>query len=508
MESTVRKQVDHQAATRPDATYLISSESGQTMSYGELQRASRRLARYLQEHGAKPGDKIALLMPNGYQTCRLFVGVMYSGFCVTPVNLLAQPTQLAYVIDHCDTQIIFVSPDQVERVNQALEQIMRSVKVIVVDPDCVEFIDSPDVVEALPLWPEVAEDDDALMMYTSGTTGTPKGVVLTNRSVISGGENVSLAHQLTETDRVMAALPLYHINAQIVTTMSPLVHGGSLVLLKRFSATTFWDTVAAYRCTWINVVPTIIAYLINGQSPKDKGLDISSVHFCRSASAPLAPSHHRAFEEKFGIGIIETMGLTETAAPCFSNPLDPAKRKIGSPGQAFGNEARIVNADGAVLPPLQTGEIMVRGPNVMKCYYKNPQETTKALTPAGWLYTGDLGHMDEDGFFFVTGRLKELIIKGGENIAPREIDEALLKHPALLEAAAVGIPDDNYGQEIMACVVLKPEQECTEEQLREYCQDTLGKYKTPKYFHFVEELPKGPSGKVQRLKLLSLMNIA
>jgi long-chain acyl-CoA synthetase len=508
MQSTVRSQVDHQAATRPDATYLIASESGQTMSYGELQRASRRLARYLQEHGAKPGDKIALLMPNGYQTCRLFVGVMYSGLCVTPVNLLAQPTQLAYVIDHCDTQIVFVSPDQVERVNQALEQIVRSVEVIVVDPDCVEFIDGPDVVEALPSLPDVAEDDDALLMYTSGTTGTPKGVVLTNRSVIAGGENVSLAHQLTEIDRVMAALPLYHINAQIVTTMSPLVHGGSLVLPKRFSATTFWETVAAYRCTWINVVPTIIAYLINGQSPKDKGLDISSVRFCRSASAPLAPSHHRAFEEKFGIGIIETMGLTETAAPCFSNPLDPAKRKIGSPGQAFGNDARIVDANGAVLPPLQTGEIMVRGANVMKCYYKNPQETAKALTTDGWLYTGDLGYMDEDGFVFITGRLKELIIKGGENIAPREIDEALLKHPALLEAAAVGIRDDNYGQEIMACVVLKPEQECTEEQLREYCKGVLGNYKTPKYFHFVEELPKGPSGKVQRLKLLDLVNRA
>jgi long-chain acyl-CoA synthetase len=508
MQSTVRSQVDHQAATRPDATYLIAAESGQTMSYGELQRASRRLARYLQEHGAKPGDKIALLMPNGYQTCRLFVGVMYSGLCVTPVNLLAQPTQLAYVIDHCDTQIVFVSPDQVERVNQALEQITRSIEVIVVDPDCVEFIDGPDVVEALPSLPDVAEDDDALLMYTSGTTGTPKGVVLTNRSVIAGGENVSLAHQLTEIDRVMAALPLYHINAQIVTTMSPLVHGGSLVLPKRFSATTFWETVAAYRCTWINVVPTIIAYLINGQSPKDKGLDISSVRFCRSASAPLAPSHHRAFEEKFGIGIIETMGLTETAAPCFSNPLDPAKRKIGSPGQAFGNDARIVDANGAVLPPLQTGEIMVRGANVMKCYYKNPQETAKALTTDGWLYTGDLGYMDEDGFVFITGRLKELIIKGGENIAPREIDEALLKHPALLEAAAVGIRDDNYGQEIMACVVLKPEQECTEEQLREYCKGVLGNYKTPKYFHFVEELPKGPSGKVQRLKLLDLVNRA
>lgn len=199
------------------------------------------------------------------------------------------------------------------------------------------------------------------------------------------------------------------------------------------------------------------------------------------------------------------MGLTETAAPCFTNPLDPALRKIGSPGQAFGNEVRIIDGEGTVMPPLQTGEIMVRGANVMKCYYKNPAETAKSLTADGWLHTGDLGHLDADGFVFVTGRLKELIIKGGENIAPREIDEALLKHPALLEAAAVGIPDTNYGQEIMACVVLKPGQSCSAEQLHAYCTATLGAYKTPKHFHFVDELPKGPSGKVQRLKLLDLV---
>jgi long-chain acyl-CoA synthetase len=196
------------------------------------------------------------------------------------------------------------------------------------------------------------------------------------------------------------------------------------------------------------------------------------------------------------------MGLTETAAPCFTNPLDPARRKIGSPGQAFGNEAKIVDPQGHALPPGEPGEIMVRGPNVMKGYYKNPEETAKAFTDDGWLHTGDVGYMDEDGFVFVTGRIKELIIKGGENIAPREIDEALLKHPAVLEAAAVGIPDQDYGQEIMACIVLKDGELCCEDELRAFCRQELGAYKTPKVFRFQQELPKGPSGKVQRLKLL------
>jgi long-chain acyl-CoA synthetase len=365
---TIRDWVDRRADETPDATYLIAPEIGRTLSFGELRLTSRRLAGFLAARGARPGERIALLMPNGFQTCRLFIGVMYGGYCVTPVNLLAQPSQLAYVLDHCDARIVFVSPDQVERLDEAMKGIARRIDIVVCDPDAAEFADAAPE-DRLP---PVSEDTDALMMYTSGTTGKPKGVVLAHRAVIAGGEYVSRAHKLTPADRVMAVLPLYHINAQIVTATAPLVHGGSLVLPRKFSATTYWETVAAQGCTWINVVPTIIAYLLNGETPQEKGLDISRVRFCRSASAPLAPAHHRAFEEKFHIGIIETMGLTETAAPCFTNPLDPALRKIGSPGQAFGNEGKVVGAAGTELPRGEIGEIMVRGDNVMTGLLQEP----------------------------------------------------------------------------------------------------------------------------------------
>jgi len=195
--------------------------------------------------------------------------------------------------------------------------------------------------------------------------------------------------------------------------------------------------------------------------------------------------------------------MTETNAPCFTNPYDRLKRKIGSPGRAYGNSARIIDPiTGESLPAGAVGEIMVRGDNVMKGYYKDPETTAKTLEPDGWMHTGDLGYMDRDDFVFVTGRIKELIIKGGENIAPREIDEALLKHPAVLEAAAVGIPDVHYGQEIMACVVLKPGERCSLDELYAFSQQQLGKYKMPKLIKLVGTLPKGPSGKVQRLKLL------
>jgi acyl-CoA synthetase (AMP-forming)/AMP-acid ligase II len=201
------------------------------------------------------------------------------------------------------------------------------------------------------------------------------------------------------------------------------------------------------------------------------------------------------------------MGLTETAAPVFSNPPDPSKRKYGSPGQAVGNQAKIIDKEGNAVPRGTPGEIMIKGDNVMKGYYKDPEKTAEALEPDGWLHTGDLGYMDSDGFVFVKGRIKELIIKGGENISPREIDEALYKHPAVLDAAAVGIPDEHYGEEILCCCVLKPDCECTEEELRAHCRKHLGEFKTPKVIKVMDDLPKGPSGKIQRLKLPEMVKV-
>jgi long-chain acyl-CoA synthetase len=291
----------------------------------------------------------------------------------------------------------------------------------------------------------------------------------------------------------------------VVTVLAPLLHGGSLVIPRRFSAGAFWQLAATHGCTWLNVVPTIISYLL-ATDPADDSADAAArgtLRFCRSASAPLAPELHRAFERRFGVGIIETMGLTETAAPCFTNPIDARQRRIGSPGKPFGNEARIASPDiGEVLPDGAIGEIQVRGPNVTRGYHRAPQETAHAFTGDGWLHTGDLGYRDGDGYYFVTGRIKELIIKGGENIAPREVDEALLRHPAVLEAAAVGVPDRHYGQDIEAGVVLRPGAACSEVELRAYCRRQLGPFKTPRAIRFLTELPKGPSGKVQRLKLL------
>jgi acyl-CoA synthetase (AMP-forming)/AMP-acid ligase II len=496
---TVRECIERQAAARPDAIYAVASETGARLTFGDVARGARRIAAGLHALGVAPGDHVALVMPNGLGTLQLLLGAMHAGVTVTPVNLVAQPAQMRHVLDHGDCRAVFVAPDWEARVRALLESVARPVALVVADPDDPAVLDAGGAGRDGP-----APDPHALalLMYTSGTTGVPKGVVLTQANLAANAHAIAVEHALAPADRVLGVLPLYHINAFAVTMLAPLASGGSVALAPRFSAGRFWEQAAAHACTWINVVPTMISYLLEGELP-DRA-HTSRLRFCRSASAALPPEHLRAFEARFGIGVIETMGLTETVAPSFSNPLEPTRRKLGSVGRASGCEAQVI--DGQFLPVADgtTGEIAIRGPNVMSGYYKDSAASAAAFTPDGWLRTGDLGHRDADGFFFVTGRIKELIIKGGENIAPREIDEALLAHPAVLEAAAVGIPDRHYGQEILACIVLRPGGACTEQELRAHCEAHLGAYKTPKTFRFVAELPRGPSGKVQRLKLLDL----
>ena len=498
---SVFELIERGAAAQPDAIYAVATDGSQSMSYGALREACAHLRDSLGDAGIATGDTISLVMPNGLQTLRLLLGFMYAGCCVNPVNLLSQPEQMRYVLEHSDCRVVVAVPEWAERVRTALQGIDRDVRLVVLEADGrIDALRGAFPRRSAPVAPAVAADATALLMYTSGTTGVPKGVMLTQGNLAANAASISAEHGLAAVDRVLGVLPLYHINAFAVTMLAPLAHGGSVAMAPRFSAAQFWTQAIEARCTWLNVVPTIISYLLEGEAPPRTSL--ARIRFCRSASAALPPEHHRAFEAKFGIGIVETMGLTETVAPAFSNPLAPERRKVGSVGRASGGEARVVDASLAPVDDEVTGEIVIRGPHVMRGYYKNDEATRASFTADGWLRTGDLGHRDGDGFFFVTGRIKELIIKGGENIAPREIDEVLLAHPAVLEAAAVGIPDRHYGQEILACVVLREGVAFDHDELVVFCTERLGKFKTPKTFRFVSELPRGPSGKVQRLKLL------
>ena len=310
-------------------------------------------------------------------------------------------------------------------------------------------------------------------------------------------------HQLTASDRSLLVLPLYHINAECVTLIPTLLSGGSVVVPRRFSVSQFWDWLDQHRCTWSAVVPTIVSQLLDWQDPRadQRASAFQRIRFLRSSSAPLSPSLHREFLDKFKLLLIQAMGSSE-AGNIFSNPLPPGKNKIGSPGLAWGFETRIIDRAGADVRGREPGEVLIRGAAVTPCYYKDPEGTAAVLDPEGWLHTGDLAYRDEDGYFFVVGRSKELIIKAGVNIAPKQIDEVLESHPTVLEAAVVGVPDRYVGEDLIAFVVLRSGMEGDESAILTFCESRLGHFKTPTRIHFVTDLPKGPSGKVQRLRLL------
>ena len=494
----------HWEIVQPNKPFLFAPEIGATLTYGQLAKETRHFSTWLEQQGISDQGHVGLFMENGRQTSTVFLATMSCGRVITPLNLLAPTDQLAWVLDHSDIEVLFYSPDKKESLFLAIEKTKRKFLLVELDPDAAEgpFMQCP--VGALP---SVESSRPALLMYTSGTTGMPKGVLLTHANLLHAARSMAAWHSLTQVDVVLSSLPIYHINGQVISTITPFVSGGSVVAPHAFSVKNWWNLAIQYQATWINMVPTIIAYLIN--AAKSGGVlpsrdDLKLIRFGRSASAPLPPEHHREFEALFGITVIEGMGMTESASMVFCNPHDESRR-YGSPGQPCGVEAKIIDPEGNPLGNNTVGEICLRGGNVLNAYYKAEAETAKAFDSEGWLKTGDLGMRDDDGFYFITGRLKELIIKGGENIAPREIDEAVLRHPAVLDAAAVGIPDSNYGQDIMVCIVLKPDTTCSEEEMRAFCVKELGKFRTPKIILFEEDLPRGASGKVQRLKLMDMI---
>jgi len=484
---TLRDWVNLRADT--DDIAFFFPDAGDPLSWAELQRFAQAMAGHLTDLGLAKGESVAIFHPNGRGAVLALYAVLYGGFRATPINLVAGADAIEYALDHSGARFAFVDATALDIFSAANAK------------SKVQVVDSA-ATGGHNLHP-VEPGDAALLMYTSGTTGRPKGVVHTQSSLLAGGWTTSMAHGLNATDRGLCILPIYHINGLCVTVMGALISGGSIVMCPRFSASRFWQTADETSVTWFSVVPTIISHLLHGAAEPDRATK-TRIRFGRSASSALAPEVQSAFEARFDVPIIETMGLTETAAQILSNPLPPGVRKIGSPGIAFGNEVAILSPDLRPLPPETEGEIAVRGPNVMREYLNNPEATNASFTADGWLRTGDLGRVDADGYVYVTGRLKELIIKGGENIAPREIDEALYAHPDVVEAAAFARPCMSYGERVEAAVALRPNSTTSEADLIALCVGRVGAFKSPDCIHFFSELPKGPSGKIQRLKLPAL----
>ena len=497
---TIRDLIDHAAETRPETSFLISPETGRTLSFRGLQEEARRIAVQLRQMGLERGDKVTFLMDNGLFTAQLFLGTIYGGFVSVPLNVRAGVSQLSYALDHCDAKVVFVEEQYAGLLSEVMAEVKRPIRVVTTDVDGpgpgVETTAPGDMLSA------PSPDDIGLLMYTSGSTGQPKAAMHSHRTLLAHGRNSISSHQLTAADRSLLVLPLYHINAECVTLIPTLLSGGSVVVPHRFSVSQFWDWLDDYRCTWSAVVPTIISQLLDWKDPRaeSRAEAFRRIRFLRSSSAPLSPALHQEFLDKFGLRLIQAMGSTE-GGNIFSNPQAPGANKLGSPGLAWGFETRIINREGETVPTGEPGEVLLRGPALMRGYYKDPAGTAAAVDAEGWFHTGDLAYQDKDGYFFVVGRSKELIIKGGVNIAPKQIDEVIESHPAVLEAAAVGVPDRYVGEDLVAFVVLRSGMTGNERELLSFCERRLGPFKTPTRIHFVADLPKGPSGKVQRLKL-------
>lgn len=492
-DGSLRDLIDQRSRKAPDKVFVIDPESSESVTFDELRSACISVVGMVAERGVKPGEAVGYAMTNGADAVKVILGLMYGGYLATAVNLVSGRKTIDYVLDHSHAKLVICQ---------------RQTRDLLGDKPPCDVLDVRDVLAsegvAASFPPAPLPGNEGLLMYTSGTTGVPKGVVLTHRNLIAGGANTALAHELKHDDRGLCVLPLYHINGLCVTLLGALVSGSSLIMPAKFSVGSFWDHLRQHHGSWFSVVPTQISYLLNAAVKKGHDrLGLENLRFGRSASAPLSPDVQRAFEDQFGIPVIETMGLTETAAQILSNPMK-GDRKIGSPGIAYGNEVIVGDDDQKERPRGEEGELLVRGPNVMKGYLRNPEATRDAIAKDGWLKTGDLGRMDHEGYVTITGRIKELIIKGGENIAPREVDDALYSHPDVIEAAAFGRPCDQYGQRVEAAVALRNGASIQPSELIAMCEQKIGKFKAPDRIHVMVELPKGPSGKIQRARLADL----
>ena len=509
MRKTIAAVIDRHGENQGERVFLIDPEQDRHLTFAQLKDSVASIRAGLEATGVLPGGKVAFLLDNGYWTPQLFLGVMAAGRVIVPLNAVSGTRQLEHVLGHSDAEVVIVSATYRERLGELMAAVDREIRVVDLDeangPQWPGSGANPPATEST----EISEKDPALLLYTSGSTGLPKGAILNQRAIVTGGENVMLGHDLTAADRVLCVLPIYHINGAMVTVAAPLVSGGSVVMPSRFRASRFWELVATHQCTWSSVVPTIIKYLLDraGQEPFEFGGDdrLRRFRFGRSASAPLPAVVLQQWEDTFHVPMIETIGLTETAGTVATNPMPPRARKPGSVGLPCGNDIIVVDESDQECPPFESGELVIRGDNVLDYYYKNPEATQGAFMDE-WFRTGDLGQKDDEGYLYITGRLKELIIRGGENIAPREIDDVLYKHDAILEAAAVGVDDENYGQEVVACVVIREGYEATAEELKQFCEQAVGGVKCPKTIYFMDDLPKGPSGKIQRLKLPDIIS--
>jgi len=495
--NNLRELLEQRAAAAPDKVFLFSEADGRQFTYAQFDTAVNRAANMLVSHGVKTGDAVGLLMPNSAEYIIAYFACWKLGALAGPVNSLLKAHETTFVVNNSEAKAILLNSEFRERIENIRGELPHLKSVIKFD-DVAEATREFRSGEIAPV--SIDKDDDAIIIYTSGTTGKPKGCLLTHGNVIANARQISQWLSFTPRDRLLTIMPLFHMNAVSVTTMSALYAGGSTVISPRFSASKFWNIISDYEITSFGSVATMLSMLLNTYPDGvPEGPKTDQLRFAMCGSAPVPAEVMKEFEETFNCPVVEGYGLSESTCRSTFNPPDE-RRRPGSCGLAIGNEMKVFDESDDEVADGELGEIVLRGDNILKGYYKNPEATAEAFRNS-WFHTGDIGYRDQDGFFYIVDRKSDMIIRGGENIYPREIDEILYQHPAVAAAATIGIPDPLYGEEVAAFVVLKDGLKVSEEELISYCTIRLADYKCPKSVRIVKDIPKGPTGKLLKREL-------
>lgn len=439
-----------------------------------------------------------MALPNGLEFTVAFFGACAQRCISAPLNPAYKKSEYEFYIDDLKSKVVLVprgfvakgdaSVEAAKEYNAAVAEVYWDGKHVQID------LKIPSKNLKKTSVQQAQADDVGLVVHTSGTTGRPKAVPLTHKNLTRTMTNIVRTYALTPKDRTLLVMPLFHVHGLLCGLLGSLLGGGSVVIPSKFSAQTFWRDFTQQKCNWYTAVPTIHQILLRTPAPTEK-LDI---RFIRSCSSALAPSTMSQIEEKFGAPVLEAYAMSEAAHQMTSNPLPPASRKPGSVGIGQGVDVTILDQEGREVPIGTEGEISIRGENVTSGYLNNKKANDESFTKEGWFRTGDQGKLDNEGYVFITGRIKELINRGGEKISPIELDGALLSHPAVGEAVSFGIPSEMYGQEVACVLILKDGETLTAESLQAYMTEKVAKFKVPKMVYFTDVIPKTGSGKVQR----------
>ncbi|QQS34201.1 MAG: AMP-binding protein [Acidobacteriota bacterium] len=507
MFNNIRELLNARIAEYGDKRFLLSESDGRVWTYEEFGQVVHQTAEMLRSQGIGKGDVVSLLMPNSAEYIIAYFACWQIGAVAGPVNSLLKSEEIDWVVGNSESKLLLSEPPASSGgFENGHDETRFGIPCVRLDLTSLP----PDDAGGSDI--DIAHDDDAIIIYTSGTTGKPKGCLLTHGNVIANARQIVEWMGFGEGDRLLTVMPLFHMNAVSVTTMSALYAGGSTVVSPKFSASRFWDIIEKYQITSFGSVATMLSMLLSRQqsavSDQQNAPPLvprpSSLRFAMCGSAPVPAELLRNFEEKFGVLVIEGYGLSESTCRSTFNPPNE-NRRPGSCGLPIGNEMRVVDEEDKDVPDGELGEIVLRGPNIFKGYFKNPEASAEAFR-GGWFHTGDIGYRDADGFYYIADRKSDMIIRGGENIYPREIDDVLYRHPAVQHAAVIGVPDQLYGEEVAAFVVLKTGTTSTDDEIIAYCREHLADYKCPKTVHFVDDIPKGPTGKLLKRELAKLLN--